>query len=167
MVQKELVNVREQVPDAQKLSEKEGKKRLYIIGNGFDLYHGLPTSYKCFNCFMCREYPEDHERIGRFFDSKDITMLWSNFEKKLGEPDVLSLLDWYISKWVNKEEQDVDNDFDELNMDLNGYFQEWVKQIKMSCSNSKRLRLDDKAYFINFNYTCTLEGSEEQKGLYY
>ena len=28
------------------------KEILYIIGNGFDLYHGIPTSYKDFYCWL-------------------------------------------------------------------------------------------------------------------
>lgn len=139
-------------------------KKLYIIGNGFDLYHGLPTSYKCFNCFMCREHPEDHERIGRIFDSKDTNILWSKFEEKLGKLDVSRLVSRNLPWWVNtKERKEFTNAFDTLHADLVGHFHDWVTKIDISCANSKRLELDRNAYYINFNYTYTLE---ENEGLY-
>lgn len=133
-------------------------KKLYIIGNGFDLYHDLPTSYKCFNCFMCRKYSEAHERIGRMFDLRDANVLWSDFENKLGELKVLDLVDSNLSSWLITERvQDFENSFDVLHIDLSWYFQEWVGNIEMSCANSKRLGIDKEARFINFNYSPTLE----------
>lgn len=143
--------------NVKELLEKENNKRLYIIGNGFDLYHGLPTSYKCFNCFMCREHPEDHERIGRIFNPNDITMLWSDFENKLAELDVSELIYRNLSVWVKKPLHKFENEFDDLRCRLILNFQEWVKQINMACANSKRLGLDKTAYYLNFNYTETLE----------
>ena len=108
-------------------------KKLYVIGNGFDQYHDLPTSYKCFNCYMCREHPKEHDQIGRIFDSNDTNMLWSDFERKLGELNVLELVDNKLTSWLNtKRKQDLENDFDELHVDLVGYFQEWVEQILLN-----------------------------------
>lgn len=132
-------------------------KKLYIIGNGFDQYHGLPTSYQCFNCFMCREHPKDHERIGRIFNPNDITMLWSNFENKLAELDVSGLIYKNLSTWVKNPLHKFENEFDDLRNSLVLNFQEWVKQINLACANSKRLELDKTAYFLNFNYTETLK----------
>ena len=139
-------------------------KKLYIIGNGFDQYHDLPTSFKCFNCFMCRERSADHERIGKIFDSRDTNMLWCKFEEKLGKLDVLELVSRNLPWWVDtKDQKEFIIPFDTLHKDLVGYFHEWVTKIDMSCANSKRLELDRNAYYINFNYTFTLE---EDKGLY-
>ena len=154
----ELNNVKDQVQDKLPLREKESKKRLYIIGNGFDLYHGLPTSYRCYNCYMCREHPEVHERVGRIFDINDPNMLWLKYEEKLGELDVYGLVDRNLPWWVETEEQDeLTYAFDTLHADSVDYFQEWAGQIDTAYANSKRLELDKNAYFINFNYTETLE----------
>lgn len=139
-------------------------KKLYIIGNGFDQYHDLPTSFKCFNCFMCREHPEIHKRIGGIFDTSNPNSLWSHFEKKLGELDVLGLVSRNLPWWADtKNRKEFSNSFDTLHMDLVGHFHDWATKIDMSCANSKRLELDRNAYYINFNYTFTLE---EKKGLY-
>ena len=31
---------------------------LFIIGNGFDLAHGLPTAYKIFRRYILNQYPD-------------------------------------------------------------------------------------------------------------
>lgn len=133
-------------------------KKLYIIGNGFDRYHGLPTSYECFSYFMFREYPKVHDRVGRIFDINDPNMLWLNFEEKLGELDVLGMVNRNLSWWVDTEKQkDFTNPFDTLYEDLVDCFHEWVIQVNKFCTNSKRIELDKNAYFISFNYTNTLQ----------
>lgn len=139
-------------------------KKLYIIGNGFDLYHELPTSYECFNRFMCREHPEDHEWIGGIFNSTDTNKLWSKYEEELGKLDVSRFVTRFLPHWaILKERYMFENELDSLYMYLVGYFHDWVEQIDMTCANSKRLKLDRNAFFINFNYTITLE---KNKGLY-
>ena len=60
-------------------------EKLYIIGNGFDLYHGLPTSYQCFLCYMLRTHLEDAKQIGHIFDRTDYEKPWSDFERNLGK----------------------------------------------------------------------------------
>lgn len=36
-------------------------KKLFIIGNGFDISHGLPTRYCDFQTYLKKEYPEASE----------------------------------------------------------------------------------------------------------
>lgn len=38
-------------------------KKLFIIGNGFDISHGLPTRYCDFQTYLKKEYPEASEDI--------------------------------------------------------------------------------------------------------
>ena len=106
---------------------------------------------------MCREHPDDHERIGRMFDSKDVNMLWSDFENKLGELDVFGLVNRNIENWINVKEYMVDNGYDGLHNELILSFQDWIKQIEPPFANKKRLKLDKTAYFLTFNYTKTLD----------
>jgi len=40
---------------------------LNIIGNGFDLYHGLPSSYYYFGCYLIKEQPDLYETIGNMY----------------------------------------------------------------------------------------------------
>lgn len=36
-------------------------KKLFIIGNGFDIAHGLHTSYEDFRQFLCEQYIDNEE----------------------------------------------------------------------------------------------------------
>lgn len=64
---------------------------MYIIGNGFDRYHGLPTGYKDFGNFAQKKsnYSYAVKLLGCFYNPKE---LWSDFEKSLAEPNINALL---------------------------------------------------------------------------
>lgn len=34
-----------------------GSRHLYIVGNGFDLYHGAESEFRCFRSYLCRKRP--------------------------------------------------------------------------------------------------------------
>ncbi|HFQ5314463.1 AbiH family protein [Vibrio vulnificus] len=54
---------------------------LFIIGNGFDIWNGLPTSYRNFN----EKYKEHLEKHIHYFDDFcGIDSDWANFEESLG-----------------------------------------------------------------------------------
>lgn len=38
-------------------------KKLYIIGNGFDIHHGLNTSYQAFAFFLQDNYSKIHDYL--------------------------------------------------------------------------------------------------------
>ena len=133
-------------------------KTLYIIGNGFDIFHGLPTSYRCFLCFMLKEHLDDAERLGFIFDRKNPDKLWSDFENELETFDVLELVKRNIHNWIDSNNvYEIRNQFDEVHCKLKTLFHDWVLQIQMALNNGKRLRLEDEALFLTFNYTNTLE----------
>jgi hypothetical protein len=68
--------------------------KLFIIGNGFDIGHGLPTGYWDFRTFLDLVYPEflrsfeEHYDIypGMSAEAKKKT-LWSRFESNLANID--------------------------------------------------------------------------------
>ncbi len=66
---------------------------LYIIGNGFDKAHGLPSGYWDFRTWL-----EVHNQE-LLYDIKDIwtnsTQLWSDFERSLGIVDYRSVEEKY------------------------------------------------------------------------
>ena len=132
--------------------------KLYIIGNGFDMWHDLPTSYKCFNCYMHRELPSEHERIGHIFNRTDANMLWSDYENMLSQLDIIGLVKNNIDTFVNCAQYNIENTFDTLYEDLRGFFHKWACNINCcSIENGKRLAIDKNANFLTFNYTNTLE----------
>ncbi|MEZ5451194.1 MAG: AbiH family protein, partial [Thiothrix sp.] len=66
---------------------KRGYMDLYIIGNGFDIAHNLPTKYWDFRNFLDQVYPEF---LNQFEEAYDIypgmstitkqNLLWNQFE---------------------------------------------------------------------------------------
>lgn len=162
---------------------------LYIIGNGFDVAHGLRTDYWKFRMYLESEQPyflngfealydiqplddtepwytkEAQERWDRSVDNA----LWSRFEEEMGHPNTAEMLN--ASACV----------LDDLSLDggkigirdtmdvywreqfgfidnLQAYVKEWIEQIdtsKIGCR--KKALIDSKDYFLNFNYTDTLE----------
>lgn len=132
-------------------------KTLYIIGNGFDKYHGLATGYSDFRCYMMQNHHDEWKRIGLIFNRKNPDQLWSNFEKELETFDALKLVKKNVESWMNLTLNEFENQFDVFHNAILGYFHEWILQIDMNKENKKRLELDKNALFLSFNYTNTLE----------
>lgn len=160
-------------------------KTLYIIGNGFDLAHGLKTNYWLLRTFI----EEKNPYFIRTFESKyDIEplddtepwyteeaqirwndsvnhSLWSEFEKCMGEPNTTEMLD--MSESVT---EGMPSDGIRYHMDcywreefeyidrFHDYVREWIESVdtsKVICLKKSLLNSED--YFFNFNYTDILE----------
>lgn len=159
--------------------------RLNLIGNGFDMYHGLPCSYFYFACFLAEKYYDFYVEMAKMFGFRygisrgypfdDIDgviiddIFWKTFEERLGELDSL---------WLEESLQDdlgLEIDDPPVKLDIpeeansriiNEKFCEWVintvntsenfKIIKENIGDNK-LKLSKKDYYINFNYTQVLE----------
>lgn len=135
---------------------------LYIIGNGFDLWHGLPTGYGKFY-----EYAKDKlDDAERYFDPGDIGRPWSDFESSLGTYDWRELFDeWNFTDPTSESfkvsetyglEDELTERADELHRSIEEYFCEWVDQIDVNAA-PKQMAFDAQARFISFNYTSTLQ----------
>lgn len=61
-------------------------KHLYIIGNGFDLFTGLRTSYADFKRWLYHEYIFVYENMKAAYNMDG--EWWNNFEVNLGELDI-------------------------------------------------------------------------------
>ena len=85
--------------------------KLYIIGNGFDLWHGLPTAYKCYNRYMMRQNASVHDRIGRIYNRANSNELWSDYENMLPRLDIVKLVENNIETWCRRQRYDFENDF--------------------------------------------------------
>ena len=61
---------------------------LYILGNGFDLAHGLKTRYSDFRDYLAKK---QRNKISSLLDTLesvyDQDKLWSDFERALGNPN--------------------------------------------------------------------------------
>ncbi|WP_314050811.1 AbiH family protein [Veillonella parvula] len=141
---------------------------LWIIGNGFDIAHGLNTKYNNFKEFL-NEYNPDLKNVLED-GCNDSDLLWSRFEEALGYLDYDYLLDVY------RDEVDIGLDSPGLcahNMiqtivdirrtleSLPDVLNEWISTIDVTDIDQLPLintyMIDSDNYFINFNYTNTLE----------
>lgn len=142
-------------------------KSLYIIGNGFDLYHGLKTSYRDFFEFILKHSKiECDTRCKIICYLKDIygEDLWNIFEEALGNPnkEAISILSNINSKRYNGRKDkliDKQNTLDGIDSDIRFCFTEWINYIKKSPEQpTKILNLDNSdSIFLTFNYTDILE----------
>lgn len=123
--------------------------KLYILGNGFDVAHGLPTSYSNFNKYISNNdtgNPNMAEELDKLFKLDEG---WGNFESALGNPDK-----------EQEEEYDRLGLIDIFNRVLQEWFDEWISSIKKTDQyknlEPKHGYLTDDLY-IDFNYIEVLE----------
>ena len=129
---------------------------LYIIGNGFDLSHGMCTGYSNFKDWLIR-----HKRFDIILELENLfgdnTSLWCDFEATLGRYDFEKAVDWDLNNLYIVEDPVVNPSY--LNVSINDIvsnsFIEWVKDIKLP--KDKKFHITKDAFFITFNYTETLE----------
>lgn len=140
---------------------------LYIIGNGFDLAHGMPTRYGDFKRWLIENGRIDviHELESAFPVQKDNEfLLWSDFEKALGLYDINKVVNWswddlYLTEFsiggqifgapdffLNTQIPDI----------LNEAFTKWSHSIPLA-TTPINFHLEKDAYYLTFNYTDTLE----------
>lgn len=145
-----------------------GCKTLFVIGNGFDLYHGVQSRYEDFHKWLiANRVWSRFEDIEQHFIVPD---LWSNLEENLGAFDSEECgEDWSIATplgiFINGQlictAREVNEDFDEKLREwreemLRG-LAEWVKTLRPAGKYPKLPIVSLDAHYLNFNYTRTLE----------
>ncbi len=141
--------------------------KLYIIGNGFDKYHKLPTGYNDFHEFVIANYTEVENIFEDYFQLKaNEKGLWSDFESDLGTFDWKSFFDKknniniqdesFTSSLLFGLEDDLKQETDELIKKIRDAFENWLNQISLD-SIDKKIDFEVESIFLNFNYTLTLE----------
>jgi hypothetical protein len=157
--------------------------KLYLIGNGFDLAHKLPTKYSSF----IDSNPEKYEKYYGVFKGQD----WNHIEKTIGDKilnkkeeieelinriDADEIAEEIISsygtneygeiEYYGYEHEELGELFDDLNelTELIESFEEDFKQyLKDNISynfisiSSLANCIEQNSIFISFNYTSTLE----------
>jgi hypothetical protein len=144
---------------------------LYIFGNGFDLHHGLSTSYYDF-----AKYLQEHHRSINFlleshfsYPSSDKD-LWRRFEENLANIDIDSILDdnsEYLPNIASDEFRDrdlhafpvvMDEIVRNLTENLIAAFKQFILQVEIPKSAEElKLKVDKNSFFFSFNYTDTIE----------
>ena len=141
-------------------------EHLYIIGNGFDLYHGLPTSYRNFRDYVMDCDKKLVELVDKYYLYSDF---WNDFETNLGnfDDDLLReyglnyLEDYGCDNWRDAFHHDyqyeVGKVIDRIIQGLRKSFIDWLAQISLRSVMRKQIDLDSDAFYLTFNYTQTLE----------
>ena len=126
---------------------------LYIIGNGFDLHHGLKTSYSNFRDNFARKNTKLWGLLSDIYgDAINDDMWWCDFEAMLGKIDYGHLIQTY-----NGEAMGAMKVQNLLKGALPPFFGGWFKDMNPDAVVDNTLNIDPKALFFSFNYTLTLE----------
>ncbi len=136
---------------------------LFIIGNGFDLWHKLTTSYHEFYSLNA-DYLDAQQNY--FPTPRYGEELWSDFESALGEFDESVLIaendfmdfsgDDFPTQHLYGLEDAVSDFGKEFVSTVTSLFTEWVRGIDLSQTQCL-MAFPSGAKFINFNYTSTLQ----------
>ncbi|GAC19485.1 bacteriophage abortive infection AbiH family protein [Paraglaciecola arctica] len=135
---------------------------LYIIGNGFDRWHGLPTSY----CDFYKYSKQTLDQYKYFFEQSGVTEPWSDFENNLGEYDWELLYceyeqpnlssESFRSSYVYGLEDGITEQTESLVSDITSEFESWVNSIDIT-NVSPKMCFIPESKFLSFNYTNTLQ----------
>lgn len=134
------------------------KETLFVIGNGFDLFHGLSTKYNHFYLWLKNSgYTEFTENMSKvFYELNDDTNMWADFERSLSKVDIDLLHENYIDLYPNAEKDVVVNTIEPTIRLIPKMLRKWIGSISLDNTTSK-IPLSKEAHFLNFNYTLTLE----------
>ena len=136
---------------------------LFIIGNGFDLWHNLPTSYSNFYQHS-REVLDELENY--YHVGIDDDCPWRDFENVLGTYAWKTMYDQFdftnpmsasfkVSETYGLEDE-ISEQTDNLMRAIDDGFRDWISEIDVDSAN-KKITFPDGARFLTFNYTPTLQ----------
>ncbi|MBY6034999.1 bacteriophage abortive infection AbiH family protein [Marinobacter daepoensis] len=136
---------------------------LVIIGNGFDIQNGLPTSYRDFHNLYSSELNSSLEYFPNFYNDQE----WSCFEENLAvfdednfrensawEPSMDEMVE--SSKYAYGFNDEIDQKVGDLVDSIHTSFNAWVKSIDVN-NASRFMKFPEDCTFISFNYTPTLQ----------
>ena len=116
--------------------------KLYIIGNGFDLYHRLSSSYLNFKAFVKENDPFLYEKIDRYLDYNGD--FWYAFEDNLRNINEEYLIDdamqyyttYRVGDWSEWNHEDYESILElstiHLNSNLKSNLAKWALQLNKS-----------------------------------
>lgn len=147
---------------------------LYIIGNGFDLFHDLPTNYYCFGNYLeihdCEFYKSLHDWFPSFYNNQkeECFSLWEDFENGLKDIDQEllwqnvsnNLTPYGAEDWKDEDNHRaqyvIHNILELITSKLCNNLANWICSVDVMTA-TKRLSFIPNAIYLTFNYTKTLE----------
>lgn len=148
--------------------EPLNNRRLYLVGNGFDLWHGIPSSYASFKSYVQQHNLLLFEAIEDYLPAGPN---WNQLESALADIDVDHVIDelgqfmmsYGADDWSDAGHHDFQYETKQLvqllSTGLREEFAHWIRQLPIPSPGAAQQRLqtiDPVALFLNFNYTSTL-----------
>ena len=144
--------------------KKQEKNTLYIIGNGFDLYHGYKTSYHDFYNWLiahnCEDFVSNMEKIFPTLSGKEY-LLWKDFEDALGRFDLLKIHHEFFqgrndSFYDENVQKRAVKRIKPILQNIAVFLKDWLLDIDIE-KKEKKLSLSSNSQYLTFNYTLLLE----------
>lgn len=143
---------------------------LYIIGNGFDLYHQLKTRYTDFASYLEVQNQRILDDFNKYYYMDSNPELWADFEANLSNLDtelVLDELSDYLPGSFGGDFQDLDRYafqieiemlVDRLTTEMKSEFKNFiVNACNVNSDKKNNIKFIANSNFISFNYSNTLE----------
>lgn len=143
---------------------------LYIIGNGFDLYHQLNTRYSDFASHLEIQNKRILDELNQYYYMIQNIDLWADFEANLSNLDTELVLD-NLSDYLPGSSGDGFQDrewhafkieiemlVDRLTTELKSEFKKFiVNACNIDARTKEHINFKPNSTFISFNYSNTLE----------
>ena len=137
------------------------EKTIIIIGNGFDVHHGIESKYSDFKDWLREHNYTLYDTLVRFIDvSGD---LWKDFEGNLAHFDIKRIIQEVPRVYPPRDSRlppsffpSTASFFKRLREQITASFQEWVQLISLD-EYRNIIDLPASELYISFNYTDTLE----------
>lgn len=143
--------------------------KLFVIGNGFDLHHGIPSRFSDFGRSVAASDPDVVRLIDEYlFVDEDF---WSCFEARLATFDADNVIDYaeqflvsygaedWSDAFHHDFEYEIEQVVDGLSRRLHTRFAKWIRSLPIPDAGAVPLVqcVDPAARFLSFNYTPTLQ----------
>ncbi|MCC4612427.1 bacteriophage abortive infection AbiH family protein [Xanthomonas campestris pv. esculenti] len=142
--------------------------KLFVIGNGFDLHHGIPSRFRDFRSFVRTQDTWVFDAVEEYLPVEEG---WADLEAALAEVDPDQIIDdlghfapsYSSDDWSDSGHGDfqyeVDKLIERLSTDLRSLFGKWIRQLQIPAPGQVVHPvevLDPAGAFLSFNYTTTL-----------
>lgn len=153
----------------QQTSRDRKPIKLYIVGNGFDLWHGIPSGYGDFKKYVRKHNREIFEAVEEYLPAGDD---WWSLESAMADIDVNNIIDdlghfmpsYADDDWSDAGHHDFQYEVEEvvkrLSSRLTALFGDWIRTLPIPTPGTAQTLLtclDADAAFLTFNYTSTLQ----------
>lgn len=153
----------------QQTSSGRKPSKLYVIGNGFDLLHGIQSAYWNFKEYVRQRDREVFTAVEEYLPAGDD---WSSLESALADIDVVNIIEelgqfmtpYGADDWRDSGHHDFQYEVEEvvgqLSYKLRAHFGDWIRTLPIPTRDTAQAqlnRLDVDAAFLTFNYTSTLQ----------